>query len=77
MTTQSDRGLKDMERYRIAGIGNTDWYMRDWKQMTTFLDTKLLYAVEDIEEGGTLNIQIDRIQMSDEEFDELVPEDEQ
>ena len=65
-----------MERYRITGIGNTDWYMRDWKQMTDFIDTTLLYGVEDLEVGETLNIRIDRIEISDEELDELIPEDE-
>ncbi len=62
-------------RYRITGLDNIDWYMRDWKQMTNFLDTKLLYAAEELEVGETLNIQIDRIEISDDKLDELITEE--
>lgn len=64
------------ERFRIVINDGTEWFMRNWEETTNFLDTKLLYAVEDIEVGGTLRVTIDRMEMSDEEFDELVPKDE-
>lgn len=64
------------ERYRIVGAtGNTDWFVRDWKEMCDFINNNLLYAVEELEVGATLNIRIDRIEISDAELDELIPEE--
>ena len=59
------------ERFRIVINDGTEWFMRNWSETTRFLDTKLLYAVEEIEVGQTLRVTIDRMEMTDAEFDEL------